>query len=108
MKKNKLICIGSIGKPRGLKGEFFLNSFCNPPKNIISYTKYIKTNNDIDLKIEYIKENNIQTVIFDDELTPTQQLNLEKILKAKIIDKIFLYMQCKTLRIHDTVYLLCR
>ena len=62
MKKNKLICIGSIGKPRGLKGEFFLNSFCNPPKNIISYTKYIKTNNDIDLKIEYIKENNFTHV----------------------------------------------
>ena len=60
MKKNKLICIGSIGKPRGLKGEFFLNSFCNPPKNIINYTKYIKTNNDIDLKIEYIKENNLK------------------------------------------------
>ena len=58
MKKNKLICIGSIGKPRGLKGEFFLNSFCNPPKNIIGYAEHIKTNDDIDLKIEYIKENN--------------------------------------------------
>ena len=35
----------------------------------------------------YCKENNISSVIFDDELTPTQQLNLEKILKAKIIDR---------------------
>ena len=32
-------------------------------------------------------DNNISSVIFDDELSPTQQLNLEKTLKAKIIDR---------------------
>ena len=35
----------------------------------------------------YCKDNNIRSVIFDDELSPTQQLNLEKTLKAKIIDR---------------------
>jgi len=35
----------------------------------------------------YCKDNNIGSVIFDDELSPTQQLNLEKTLKAKIIDR---------------------
>ena len=35
----------------------------------------------------YCKDNNIASVIFDDELSPTQQLNLEKTLKAKIIDR---------------------
>ena len=35
----------------------------------------------------YCKDNNISSVIFDDELSPTQQLNLEKTLKAKIIDR---------------------
>ena len=35
----------------------------------------------------YCKKNDISSVIFDDELSPTQQLNLEKILKAKIIDR---------------------
>ena len=35
----------------------------------------------------YCKKNDISSVIFDDELTPTQQLNLEKYLKAKIIDR---------------------
>jgi len=43
MKTNKLdiknfICIASVGKPRGLKGEFFLNSFCYPKDNILEYS----------------------------------------------------------------------
>jgi GTP-binding protein HflX len=37
--------------------------------------------------LSYCKDNNIRSVIFDDELSPTQQLNLEKTLKAKIIDR---------------------
>ena len=60
MKKNKLICIGSVGKPRGLKGEFFLNSFCSPQNNIINYSKLIKTNDGVCLELEYIKENNLK------------------------------------------------
>ena len=35
----------------------------------------------------YCKKNDISSVIFDDELSPTQQLNLEKYLNAKIIDR---------------------
>ena len=35
----------------------------------------------------YNKKNDISSVIFDDELSPTQQLNLERILKCKIIDR---------------------
>ena len=35
----------------------------------------------------YIKENNISTVIFDDELSPSQQKNLSKILDCKILDR---------------------
>ncbi len=35
----------------------------------------------------YIKENKIDLVIFDDELTATQLRNLEKALEAKIIDR---------------------
>ena len=33
------------------------------------------------------KKNDISSVIFDDELSPTQQGNLERILKCKIIDR---------------------
>jgi GTP-binding protein HflX len=36
---------------------------------------------------EYVKENDIGTAIFDDELTPAQQKNIEKILRCKIIDR---------------------
>jgi GTP-binding protein HflX len=35
----------------------------------------------------YVKEHEIDTVIFDDELTPAQQKNIEKILRSKIIDR---------------------
>jgi GTP-binding protein HflX len=35
----------------------------------------------------YIKENDISTVIFDDELSPSQQKNLSKILDCKILDR---------------------
>jgi len=36
---------------------------------------------------EYIKDNNISVVIFDEELSPTQLRNIEKILKCRIIDR---------------------
>ena len=35
----------------------------------------------------YIVENNIHTVIFDDELTPAQQKNISKILDCKVLDR---------------------
>tara|TARA_Y100000816_G_scaffold273936_1_gene240733 strand:- start:243 stop:1373 length:1131 start_codon:yes stop_codon:yes gene_type:complete len=35
----------------------------------------------------FIKNNDISSAIFDDELSPSQQLNLEKILRCKIIDR---------------------
>ncbi len=35
----------------------------------------------------YIKENNVSTVIFDDELSPSQQKNISKILDCKILDR---------------------
>ena len=36
---------------------------------------------------QYIKENNIDLAIFDDELSPAQQKNLEKILEITILDR---------------------
>ncbi|WP_108425227.1 GTPase HflX [Flagellimonas amoyensis] len=35
----------------------------------------------------YVNENEIGAVIFDDELTPAQQKNIEKILRCKILDR---------------------
>jgi GTP-binding protein HflX len=35
----------------------------------------------------YIKENNISTIIFDDELTPSQQKNITKIFDIKVLDR---------------------
>ena len=42
--------------------------------------------------IEYVNENEIDTVIFDDELTPTQLRNIEKDLKCKILDRTHLIL----------------
>ncbi len=36
---------------------------------------------------EFVEENDIGTAIFDDELSPAQQKNIEKILRCKIIDR---------------------
>lgn len=35
----------------------------------------------------YVKENDISTLIFDDELTPSQQKNISKIIDCKILDR---------------------
>ena len=35
----------------------------------------------------YVKENAISTVIFDDELSPSQQKNITKILECKVLDR---------------------
>ena len=59
MKKNNLVLIASIGKPRGLKGEFFLNSYSNPAENILNYSNLLKNDDiSINLKIEYIRRIN--------------------------------------------------
>ena len=36
---------------------------------------------------KYVFNNDVATVIFDDELTPGQQANIEKLLKCKILDR---------------------
>lgn len=41
----------------------------------------------------YLKENNIDVVIFDDELSPSQQRNLEKELGKKILDRTTLILE---------------
>ena len=36
---------------------------------------------------DYVKAHDISTVVFDDELTPAQQANIEELLKCKILDR---------------------
>lgn len=40
----------------------------------------------------YVKQHEIGTVIFDDELTPAQQKNIEPILKCKVVDRTYLIL----------------
>lgn len=41
---------------------------------------------------DYIQENEIDTAVFDDELSPAQQANLEKIFKCKVVDRTYLIL----------------
>nr|WP_297914379.1 GTPase HflX [uncultured Allomuricauda sp.] len=41
---------------------------------------------------QYVKSNDIGSVIFDDELSPTQQNNIEKLLRCKILDRTSLIL----------------
>ena len=41
---------------------------------------------------QFVEENEIGTVIFDDELTPSQHNNIEKILRIKILDRTTLIL----------------
>ena len=50
------------------------------PKTFIGSGKILEV-------IDFVKYNDISSVIFDDELSPAQQGNIEKILKVKILDR---------------------
>ena len=82
MKKNKSVCIANIGKPRGLKGEFFLNSFCSPKENILNYINDIFIENENKLSIEYIKKSNSKFLAKLKNIDSVDEIN-KKIKKAK-------------------------
>ena len=42
--------------------------------------------------LAYVEEHEISTAIFDDELTPAQQKNIERTLKCKVIDRTYLIL----------------
>mgnify|MGYP003329176301 FL=1 len=50
------------------------------PKTFIGFGKMEEV-------MDFVKDNDISSVIFDDELTPAQQGNIEKLLKCKILDR---------------------
>ena len=66
MKKNKeksdFILIATIGRSKGLKGEFFINSLCNPKENLINYSNFLIGNSKDPIKLEYIKNLNSKLI----------------------------------------------
>lgn len=65
----------------GVVKKRFVQKLENPhPKTFIGSGKIIEVQ-------DFNKKNDISSVIFDDELSPTQQGNLERILRCKIIDR---------------------
>jgi len=65
----------------GIVDKIFTQKLINPnPKTFIGEGKI----NEI---YDYVKENKIMTVIFDDELSATQERNISKIFNCKILDR---------------------
>ena len=65
----------------GFVNKVFTQKLNNPnPKTFIGEGKI----NEIR---DYIKEHDVKTVIFDDELTATQERNISKIFNCKILDR---------------------
>ena len=50
------------------------------PKTFIGSGKLIEVQ-------RFVEENEVSTVVFDDELTPAQQRNIEELLRCKILDR---------------------
>ena len=65
----------------GIVDKIFTQKLINPnPKTFIGQGKI----NEI---CDYVKDNKIMTVIFDDELSATQERNISKIFNCKILDR---------------------
>ena len=65
----------------GLVHKVFTQKLNNPnPKTFIGEGKIIEIR-------DYIKNNEVKTVIFDDELSATQERNISKIFNCKILDR---------------------
>ena len=54
--KSDFILIATIGKSKGLKGEFFINSLCDPKENITNYSHFKKGLSKEPIKLIYIKQ----------------------------------------------------
>ena len=51
---------------------------------------------------KYVREKEVTIVVFDDELTPTQQGNIEKILRCKILDRTGLILDIFAQRVQTS------
>ena len=98
--KSNLICIATIGKARGLKGEFFINSFCDPRENIINYSNFIIEDNVIpNFEISFIKKANSKLyskIIGIDDVDE---------IKSHTNKKIYIHKKDLPKLSHDEIYL---
>ncbi len=75
-------------------------------KTLKSFSQYLDTPNPktfigagkLNEVIAYVKEHDVEFVIFDDELTPSQMRNLEKEIKRKIFDRSLLILDIFQMR----------
>tara|TARA_Y100001947_G_C10323349_1_gene297213 strand:+ start:59 stop:586 length:528 start_codon:yes stop_codon:yes gene_type:complete len=90
--KSDLVVIGSIGKSHGLKGAFFLNSYCEPEDNFFTYKRFflIQDNEILEFSIKtkqsrsrknIINISGIETLDEIKKLTNTQIYTLSEYLK---------------------------
>ena len=89
-----LVAIGSIGKSHGLKGSFFLNSYCDPEDNFFTYKRFFliqeKKILEFSIKSKHIKSSKniinisgIESVEDIKKLTNSEIYTLNKYLKPE-------------------------
>ena len=86
-----LIAIGSIGKSHGLKGSFFLNSYCDPEDNFFNYKRFFliqeKKILEFNIKSKHIKSSkNIVNISGIETVEEIKKLTKDQIFKN--IDKL--------------------
>ena len=86
----------------GTVTKIFTQKLNNPiPKTFIGEGKIIEIR-------EYVKEHDIQTVIFDDELSATQERNISKILNCKILDRTNLILDIFAQRAKTSAFIVSK
>jgi len=102
MSKSKLILIGNIGKPRGLRGEFFLNSFCSPSENILIYINHMMID-DKKVKFEYIKKSNSKLLAKLQDIDNIEEIKKLTNKKLNISIKNLPKLSSSEIYLHDLV-----
>ncbi len=90
MKINKekldFITIATIGRSKGLRGDFYLNSLCNPIENIYKYSNFKLGKSKKPIQLEYIRKSNkklVSKIIDINNVDEIKNLTNEKIFINK-------------------------
>ena len=102
IKESDLICIASIGKPKGLNGEFFINSFCFPQENIQKYNIFYMENNVASyFQMDYIKQQNSKFVAKFKGINNKDEIKIHTNTKLFIVKDLLPSLSSKEIYWHE-------
>lgn len=102
IKESDLICIASIGKPKGLNGEFFINSFCFPQENIQKYNIFYMENNVASyFQMDYIKQQNSKFIAKFKGINNKDEIKIHTNTKLFIVKDLLPSLSSKEIYWHE-------